>query len=96
MSAIDTNRVHYKGLTLTGTTGSSNADYAKALQLVGDGRVDLSGLLTETFGIEDIADAFDYAAIGRRDEGCRSPSTGPTAYRIAAVRSDDHERDSRT
>ena len=61
---IDTNRVHYKGLTLTGTTGSSNADYAKALQLVGDGRVDLSGLLTETFSIEDIAGAFEYAASG--------------------------------
>ena len=25
---IDTNRLHYKGLVLTGTTGSSNADYA--------------------------------------------------------------------
>jgi threonine dehydrogenase-like Zn-dependent dehydrogenase len=61
---IDTNRVHYKGLTLTGTTGSSNADYAKALQLVGDGRVDLSGLLTATFSIQDIAGAFEYAASG--------------------------------
>jgi threonine dehydrogenase-like Zn-dependent dehydrogenase len=61
---IDTNRVHYKGLTLTGTTGSSNADYAKALQLAGDGRVDLSVLLSQNFGIEDIAHAFDYAASG--------------------------------
>jgi L-iditol 2-dehydrogenase len=61
---IDTNRVHYKGLTLTGTTGSSNADYAKALQLAGDGRVDLSVLLSETFRIDDIAHAFDYAASG--------------------------------
>ena len=61
---IDTNRVHYKGLTLTGTTGSSNADYAKALQLVGDGRVDLSGLVTQTFPLEDIAGAFAYAASG--------------------------------
>ena len=76
---IDTNRVHYKGLTLTGTTGSSNADYAKALQLVGDGRVDLSGLLTETFSIEDIAGAFEYAAIGRRDE-----SRGPFRHRSDA------------
>lgn len=61
---IDTNRVHYKGLTLTGTTGSSNADYAKALQLVGDRRVDLSGMLSETFPIQDIAGAFAYAASG--------------------------------
>lgn len=61
---IDTNRVHYKGLTLTGTTGSSNADYAKALQLVGERRVDLSGMLSETFPIQDIAGAFAYAASG--------------------------------
>ena len=56
--------MHYRGLTLTGTTGSSNADYAKALRLVGEGRVDLSGLLSASFGIDDIADAFAYAASG--------------------------------
>jgi L-iditol 2-dehydrogenase len=61
---IDTNRVHYQGLTLTGTTGSSNADYARALQLVGDRRVDLSGLVTRTFAVEDIAPAMDYARSG--------------------------------
>jgi len=61
---IDTNRVHYRGLTVTGTTGSSNADYAKALRLVGEGRVDLSGLVSQSFGIDQIADAFAYAASG--------------------------------
>jgi len=61
---IDTNRVHYKGLTLTGTTGSSNDDYAAALAIVGEGRVDLSGLLTRTFDLDDIAEAFAYASSG--------------------------------
>ena len=61
---LDTNRVHYQGLTLTGTTGSSNADYAQALALIGDRRVDLSGLVTRTFALDDIADAFAYAASG--------------------------------
>jgi threonine dehydrogenase-like Zn-dependent dehydrogenase len=61
---VDTNRVHYKGLTLTGTTGSSNADYAQALALIGQRRVDLSALVTRTFDLDDIADAFAYAASG--------------------------------
>jgi threonine dehydrogenase-like Zn-dependent dehydrogenase len=61
---VDTNRVHYKGLTLTGTTGSSNADYAQALALIGQRRVDLSTLVTRTFDLDDIADAFAYAASG--------------------------------
>jgi len=61
---VDTNRVHYRGLTLTGTTGSSNADYAQALALIGEQRVELSALVTRTFGLDDIADAFAYAASG--------------------------------
>jgi len=61
---IDTNRVHYRGLTLTGTTGSSNSDYAKALELAGGGRADLGRLVTASFELEDINDAFSYAASG--------------------------------
>lgn len=62
--AIDINRVHYRGLTLTGTTGSSNADYASSLRLVGDRRVDLGALVSAQFPIEHIADAFDHASSG--------------------------------
>jgi threonine dehydrogenase-like Zn-dependent dehydrogenase len=61
---IDTNRVHYKGLTLTGTTGSSNADYLAALRLVGDRRVDLRPLVTGTFPLERIHEAMEHAASG--------------------------------
>ena len=89
---IDTNRVHYKGLTLTGTTGSSNADYAKALQLVGDGRVDLSGLLTETFSIDDIAEAFDYAASGAGMKAVVSPVRGSTAFSTDSLGDSGHQR----
>lgn len=62
---IDTNRLHYRGIQLTGTTGSSNADYGRALQLVGDGRVSFDGLVSRTFGIDDIHAAFDQASSGR-------------------------------
>ena len=61
---IDTNRVHYKGLVLTGTTGSSNADYEASMALVGQRRVDLSPLVTGRFPIERITDAMAHAASG--------------------------------
>jgi threonine dehydrogenase-like Zn-dependent dehydrogenase len=61
---IDTNRVHYKGLTLTGTTGSSNADYLASLRLVGDRRVALDPLVTGRYPIERIHEALEHAASG--------------------------------
>lgn len=61
---IDTNRVHYRGLVLTGTTGSSNADYDRALALVADGRVDLGRFVSRTFDIERIDEAMDHASSG--------------------------------
>jgi threonine dehydrogenase-like Zn-dependent dehydrogenase len=61
---IDTNRLHYKALNLTGTTGSSNSDYLTSLGFVGDGRIDLEALVTRSFGIEEIADALAYAGSG--------------------------------
>lgn len=62
---IDTNRLHYNGLVLTGTTGSSNADYEQALRLVSDGRAAIGQLISRTFGVEDIHKAFSYAASGK-------------------------------
>jgi L-iditol 2-dehydrogenase len=61
---IDTNRVHYRGLRLVGTTGSTNADYFKCLTLVAEGRVDLNRLVRARFRLTEINQAFDYAASG--------------------------------
>lgn len=61
---VDTNKVHYKGLTLTGTTGSTNGDYGRCLRLAGDCAVDLSPLVSEVFPLEKIHDAIEYAASG--------------------------------
>jgi threonine dehydrogenase-like Zn-dependent dehydrogenase len=58
---VDTNRVHYKGLTLTGTTGSSNGDYLASMRLVGERRVTLGPVVTASFAIERIHEAFSYA-----------------------------------
>ncbi|MCV7226724.1 zinc-dependent dehydrogenase [Mycolicibacterium komossense] len=61
---IDTNRVHYRGLVLTGTTGSSNSDYERSLALVTEGRVDLSRFISRTFDIEQIGEAMEHASSG--------------------------------
>lgn len=62
---IDTNRLHYRGLLLTGTTGSSNADYEQALALVAGGRVDLAPLVSRTFDVAEIQEAMAHAASGQ-------------------------------
>jgi L-iditol 2-dehydrogenase len=61
---VDTNRLHYRGITLTGTTGSSNADYERALRLAGDGRVSFRGLVSRTFPVDDIHAALEHASSG--------------------------------
>ncbi|MDR0432766.1 MAG: zinc-dependent dehydrogenase [Bifidobacteriaceae bacterium] len=61
---IDTNRVHYKGLVLTGTTGSANSDYERALALVAAGRINPEPLVSRVFRLADALAAFDHAASG--------------------------------
>lgn len=63
-AALDTNLVHYRALTVTGTTGSSYADYDAAMRVVGEGRVDLEAIASATFSVERIHDAIDHAASG--------------------------------
>jgi threonine dehydrogenase-like Zn-dependent dehydrogenase len=63
--SIDTNRVHYKGLHLTGTTGSTNADYYDSLRLIADGRVPVEELITERFPLADGEAAFEHALSSR-------------------------------
>ena len=62
---LDTNLVHYKGLKLFGTTGSSNMDFYKTLGLVADGRVPIGQLVSRKFALADINAAFDYALSGQ-------------------------------
>lgn len=61
---IDTNLVHYKGLKLVGTTGSTNSDYFKSLTIVSEGRIDMKKLISATYPIDHIGEAFAYAASG--------------------------------
>lgn len=60
--SIDSNLVHYRHLTLTGTSRSSLSQYRKCLELVGNGVLPLANLITHRFTLDQICEAFDFAA----------------------------------
>jgi L-iditol 2-dehydrogenase len=57
--ALDTNLVHYKQITITGTTRQSLAQYRATLSLIGAGLVSLEGIVTRTWPIEETRAAFE-------------------------------------
>jgi len=57
ITSIDANLVHYKELTITGTTGSSVKQYRTALSLVENGMVKVDSLITHQFSINDAKEA---------------------------------------
>lgn len=69
MVELDTNRIHYRGLRVFGTTGSSIADYGRALRLVENGQINLRDIVSRRFGIDEAAQAFGFARSG---EGMKS------------------------
>ncbi len=62
--AIDTNRIHYNSLQVTGTTGSSIEDYARSLALVESGRISVKDLVTHWAPLEEANSAFVKALAG--------------------------------
>lgn len=62
---IDTNRVHYRGLKLLGTTGSSNEDYFRSMRLVADGRINVRDIVSHRFALDEIGAAFAFAQSGQ-------------------------------
>jgi L-iditol 2-dehydrogenase len=51
---IDANTVHYRHLTLVGSTGSTFADYRRAVELVSSGAVPLHRVPTSTVVLEEV------------------------------------------
>jgi len=65
LTTIDANRVHYNHLKIVGTTRQSLTQYRKTLKLVASGKLDLSGLITGRFSLEEAQEAFETARSGR-------------------------------
>ncbi len=61
---LDVNAIHYEELRLTGAFGLSRSDYADALAMVADGRIDLAGMVTHRYGLDEMEAAFAMAEGG--------------------------------
>jgi len=59
---LDTNIIHYKQLSVTGTTRASHSHYRKTLHFIATGLVDVDPLVTHKFSLRDIDKAFENAA----------------------------------
>jgi L-iditol 2-dehydrogenase len=66
---LDTNVIHYKQITVTGTTRQSLAQYRRCLALLASGRLSVRSVITATHPIEKAPEAFAAAA---RGEGLKS------------------------
>ncbi|MDX1709440.1 MAG: zinc-binding dehydrogenase, partial [Desulfobacterales bacterium] len=58
MTSIDANLVHYNYLKIVGTSRQSIRQYIKTLHLIEQQKINLKPLVTETFGLDEAADAF--------------------------------------
>ncbi len=61
-AAIDPNRIHYGELIVTGSSNSTVQEYAAAVRLIEQGRVDVGSLVTHRFPLEEISQALKAAA----------------------------------
>jgi len=62
MVELDTNIIHYKQLSLTGTTRASHAHYRTTLDFIASSLIDVDPLVTHRYPLADIQKAFDNAA----------------------------------
>jgi L-iditol 2-dehydrogenase len=61
MTPVDANLVHYKELTITGTTGSTIKQYRTVKELVESSRINVEGLITNRFPLNEVKAAFQAA-----------------------------------
>lgn len=59
---LDTNAIHYKQLSITGTTRASHRHYRETLRFIRAGLVDIDPLITHKFELSNIRAAFNNAA----------------------------------
>jgi len=65
---IDTNRIHYKELIVTGAHGSMPVHHNKAIEMIAGGLIDVKPFITHSFSLDNLITAFDAA---EKHEGLR-------------------------
>jgi L-iditol 2-dehydrogenase len=58
-TAIDSNLIHYKELTIVGSSNSTVVDYQQAIGLIESGAIDTARLVTHRFTVDEYEDAVD-------------------------------------
>ncbi len=71
---LDSNVLHYKEQTLTGSHGSTPKQHAFALSLIEENKIDLSNLITKQLSLEEIQQAFQLAQNGSEGKIIIKPS----------------------
>jgi len=61
---LDSNLIHYKELNVTGTTACSTRDCRRSIDLINSGRVNLRPLVSGTYSLDRVMDAFGAARAG--------------------------------
>jgi 2-desacetyl-2-hydroxyethyl bacteriochlorophyllide A dehydrogenase len=61
---LDSNLIHYKELTITGTTGCSTNDCRRSMELITSGKVNLAPLISGRYRLDRISDAFSAVRAG--------------------------------
>jgi L-iditol 2-dehydrogenase len=74
-AALDGNAIHYRKLQVTGTSGGSNQDYREAINLIDRGSIDLSGIVSHGFMLNELESAYKMALSG---EGIKIVLTADT------------------
>ncbi len=65
ISEIDPNIIHYRELFVSGGSNCRRETQEKALQLIASGQIDVKSLHTDTYVLDDVVEAIEYAASGR-------------------------------
>jgi L-iditol 2-dehydrogenase len=64
MTSLDANRIHYDEIRIVGSFSYQPEDHARALRLLERGQVDGDQVITHTFGLADIEEAFRSVSAG--------------------------------
>lgn len=59
--SIDTNKIHYNQLLVTGTHGSSKQHFDTAVQCIENGKIDIEKYITAVYTLKNISKAFESA-----------------------------------
>jgi L-iditol 2-dehydrogenase len=63
--SLDSRKIHYNEIHLTGSSDSTPAHVAGAVEMIAGGQIPIEGIATHILALEDIFTAFDLMQSGR-------------------------------